>query len=140
MVRVLVCRLGAAGPNGQTLALSHLTTCRGKAASIPAAARPHCILHARDLGILAVVFGCAIGQLIWAFISRLLPNCTNFPFIFCLRRSPQGSSSCMQYNMERFTKLYQAFNHDDDVFYFFLQKQPTKFLTNKQSACKFSTK
>ena len=48
---------GAARPNCHTLALSHLAVDRGKAASIPGAARPHCILQARDLEKLALVFG-----------------------------------------------------------------------------------
>jgi len=39
------------------LALSHLAAGRGKAAYTPAATRPHCILRARDLGMLAFVFG-----------------------------------------------------------------------------------
>ena len=30
----------------------------------------------------------AVGQLIWAFVSRLFPNCISLPFKFSLRRSP----------------------------------------------------
>jgi hypothetical protein len=45
------------------LAVSQLAAGRGKAASMPAAGRLHCILHARDLRMLAFVFGCAVGPL-----------------------------------------------------------------------------
>jgi hypothetical protein len=51
------CMQRAARPNCHTSALSNLAAGRGKAASMPAAARPHCILHARDLGMLAPKWG-----------------------------------------------------------------------------------
>ncbi len=47
----------SARPNCHTLVLSHLAAEGGKAASMPAAVRPHCIMRARDLGRLALVFG-----------------------------------------------------------------------------------
>ena len=42
------------GPKCHTLALSHLEPGRAPTVSMPAAVRPPCILHARDLGMLAI--------------------------------------------------------------------------------------
>jgi hypothetical protein len=48
------------------LALSNLETCREKVASMPAAVLPPCIFCARDLGMLALVFGlCRLVSLFW---------------------------------------------------------------------------
>ena len=71
-------------------ALSFSAAGRGKAAPIPDSARPHCILGARDLRMLAlVVFGlCRWSAYLGRFLGRLLPNCTNFPFKMGLRASP----------------------------------------------------
>jgi hypothetical protein len=55
----------AARSNGHTLALSYLEKSREKPPSIPAAARSHCLLTFKDLGILVFVFCCAVGQLIF---------------------------------------------------------------------------
>jgi hypothetical protein len=69
---------GTARINGHTLKLSYLEAGRGKAAFIPAATRSHCIFKARDLGILAFVFGCAVDLLIlgvyWSFIAEWSKN------------------------------------------------------------------
>jgi hypothetical protein len=46
---------GSARPNCHTLAQSHLEPGRAPTASMPAAARPHCMLGARDWGMLAIV-------------------------------------------------------------------------------------
>jgi hypothetical protein len=51
--RSRICMCGAARSNCHKLALSHLAADRGKAASMPAAARLYCIFHARYLGMLA---------------------------------------------------------------------------------------
>jgi hypothetical protein len=48
---------GAARSNCHMLTLSSLATGRVKAASIPAAARPHCTLHARGFGNAGFVLG-----------------------------------------------------------------------------------
>ena len=40
--------------------------------------RLHCILHVRDLEVLALVLACAVGQLIMGVYWSFIPNCTNF--------------------------------------------------------------
>ncbi len=50
----LFCVRWATRPNCQPLTLSHLESDRGPTASIPSAARPHCILPARNLETLTI--------------------------------------------------------------------------------------
>jgi hypothetical protein len=76
---------GAATPNCYTLALSHLEPGRAPTASMPAAARPHCILHAGDLVMLALFLAVQLVGL-FNYYCRIVQN---FPFKFGLRRSPR---------------------------------------------------
>jgi hypothetical protein len=48
---------GVFRPNCHNLVLSQAKPGRAQTASMPAAARPHCIIFARELGMLAFVFG-----------------------------------------------------------------------------------
>ena len=58
-----LCMRGAARPNCHMLKLSHLTTCRRKAASMPASMSPHCILSDRDSECWCLFLACAIGPM-----------------------------------------------------------------------------
>ena len=51
LVRSGICMIGAARSNCQTLMLSLGALSSAPTASMPAAARPHCVLHARDFGM-----------------------------------------------------------------------------------------
>jgi hypothetical protein len=76
-----ICMHGSLKLNCHTLTHSHLELGRALTASMPAAARLHCILHARDLRMLALVFGlCRWSSNFDRLFLRLLPNRTNFPF------------------------------------------------------------
>jgi hypothetical protein len=63
---------GAARPNCHMLAVLLGTLGNAPIASMPAAARPHCILQVRDLGMLAFVF----GQCRWS------PNCERLSVVY----------------------------------------------------------
>jgi hypothetical protein len=65
IARSRVCKPGAARSNCHMLMLSHLAAGRGKAASMPAAARPRCIIQARDLGCWRLFLACAVGHVIY---------------------------------------------------------------------------
>jgi hypothetical protein len=56
------CARGADRPNCHMFALSYSAAGRVKAASIPAAARSHCILSARDLKCWRLFLACAVGR------------------------------------------------------------------------------
>ncbi len=54
LARSEICMRGAARPNCHTLMLSLGTPSNASTASMPAAARPYCILNARNFGMLAI--------------------------------------------------------------------------------------
>jgi len=54
LARSEICMRWAARPNCHTLMLSLGTSSNASTASMPAAARPYCILNARDFGMLAI--------------------------------------------------------------------------------------